>query len=166
MTCTFCSLSGIAVTRSLSRVSLCFLTFLRGQVHTRECIKVLPPAASKYSSGNKLPLMILDPRSKLQKMGFPEEQCLFLQTKCLFLQKNGLFLLKNALSFRKIRLWGGHAAENRRKSQEGFRAQESRMLGDFRKKYAPPPPSLKMPYGQNLGELGGGVPLGAPRLHS
>ena len=47
-------------------------------------------------------------------MTFPEE-------KCTFLQKNAAF--------------GGHIAGNRRKSQEGFRAQESRTLANFHKKF-------------------------------
>ena len=72
--------------------------------------------------------MIFNPRSKLQKkIGLPAEIWVFLQKnalscrkmpfparKCTFLQKNVLF--------------GGHMAGNRRKLQEGFRAQESRTL--------------------------------------
>ena len=77
--------------------------------------------------------MILNPQSesKLQKkMGFPAETCLFLQENAFSSQKNGLFLpKKNAFSCKKMRFSsGGHAAENRRKSQDGFRAQESRTL--------------------------------------
>ena len=59
--------------------------------------------------------------------------------KCFFLQKNALscwkmpFLKKNALSCRKMRFSGGHIARNRRKSQEGFRAQESRTPANFHK---------------------------------
>ena len=45
-------------------------------------------------------------------MHFPAE-------KCTFLQKNAVF--------------GGHMAGNRRKLQEGFRAQESRTLATFHK---------------------------------
>ena len=45
-------------------------------------------------------------------MHFPAE-------KCTFLQKNAVF--------------GGHMARNRRKLQEGFRAQESRTLANFHK---------------------------------
>ena len=47
-----------------------------------------------------------------QKMHFPAE-------KCTFLQKNAVFR--------------GHVAGNRRKLQEGFRAQESRTLANFHK---------------------------------
>ena len=48
-----------------------------------------------------------------RKMRFPAEECSFLQ--------------KNAV------LGGGHMAGNLRKSQEGFRAQESRTLANFHK---------------------------------
>ena len=51
--------------------------------------------------------------------------------KCTFPQKRSLFLQKNALSRRKMRLGGGGA--HGRKSQEGFRAQESRTLANFHK---------------------------------
>ena len=58
-------------------------------------------------------------------MPFPAEKCPFLQKmpfpaeKCTFLQKNAVF--------------GAHMAENRRKSQEGFRAREARALDNFQK---------------------------------
>ena len=52
-------------------------------------------------------------------MHFPAEKCIFLQ--------------KNALSCTKMRFSGGHMAGNRRKLQEGFRAQESRTLANFHK---------------------------------
>ena len=56
------------------------------------------------------------------KMHFPTEECSFVfrAEKCTFLQKNVAF--------------GGHMAGNHRKSQEGFRAQESRTLANFHKK--------------------------------
>ena len=68
------------------------------------------------------------------KMRFPTEKCNFLPKnalscrkmhfpaeKCTFLQKNAAF--------------SGHMAGNRRKLQEGFRAQESRTLANFHKNY-------------------------------
>ena len=66
----------------------------------------------------------------LQKMHFPAEKCIFLQRhalscrKCTFLQNNAVF--------------GGHVAGNRMKSQEDFRAQESRTLANFRKIHPKP----------------------------
>ena len=48
-----------------------------------------------------------------RKMPFPAEECTFLQTNAVF---------------------RGHMAGNRRKLQEGFRAQESRALANFDKK--------------------------------
>ena len=56
-------------------------------------------------------------------MPFPTEKCTFLQ--------------KNALSRRKMWWSGGHMAGNRRKFQEGFRAQESRTLANFHKIWGP-----------------------------
>ena len=77
-------------------------------------------------------------------MTFPAEK-----KKSIFLEKGVFFfylamhfpakkkthlLQKNALSCRKMRFSGGqHIAGNRRKSQEGFRAQESRTLANFHK---------------------------------
>ena len=57
-----------------------------------------------------------------RKMHFPAEKCMFLQ--------------KHALSCRKMQFsgGGGHMAGNRRKLQEGFRAQESRALANFHKR--------------------------------
>ena len=75
----------------------------------------------------------LTPRDNCTKMGLPAEKHIFLQKdalscwktpfpseKCTFLQKNVAF--------------GGHIAGNRKKSQDGFRAQESRTLANFYKK--------------------------------
>ena len=53
-----------------------------------------------------------------RKMPFPAEKCAFLQKYC---------------GFR-----GATSQENRRKSQEGFRAQESRTLANFSKEDIPP----------------------------
>ena len=75
----------------------------------------------KNSSRNKLPFMILNPRSELpqkmvflkkdsfscRKMPFPTEKCAFLQKKCLFLEIN-------ALSCRKLQFSGADG----RKPQE------------------------------------------------
>ena len=87
---------------------------------------VLP---ARRSSINKLPFMILSPpehtaeiwvllqkqkATSYRKMHFSAEK------KCLLLQKNAVF--------------GGHVARNCRKLQEGFRAQESRTLGNFHKR--------------------------------
>ena len=78
------------------------------------------------SSENKLPFMILKPQGELQKntfssrkMHFPADNRIFLQKKCIFVQKHAVL--------------GGHIAGNRRKLQEGFRAQESRTLANFHK---------------------------------
>ena len=73
-----------------------------------------------------------------RKMSFPAEKCTFLQKgnkafpkekwescrKMPFPAETCLFLQKNAVL-------GGDTARNRRKSQEGFRARESRTLANF-----------------------------------
>ena len=63
--------------------------------------------------------MILGPPSFLQKNAFSYR-------KCGFPAENADFLQKNADS-------GGQMAGNRRKSREGFEAQESRALANFHK---------------------------------
>ena len=81
----------------------------------------------------------LTPRVNCRRMGFPAEIWVFLQTnafsyrKMHFPAENCAFLWQNAVSCRKIRFWGGHMAGNRRRWQEGFRAQESRTLANFHK---------------------------------
>ena len=65
-------------------------------------------------------------------MPFPAEKCVLLQKSALscrrmpFPAEKSTFLQKNTA-------FGGHTAENRRKSQEGFRAQESRTPDNFHK---------------------------------
>ena len=73
------------------------------------------------------------------------------------MQQQGVFLQENAFSCRKMHfpiekvraflhrkmrtflqknvVFGGHITGNRRKSQEGFRAQESRTLANFHKNF-------------------------------
>ena len=85
----------------------------------------------RSSSRNKLPFMILNHPEQtaekkkvlLQKHGFSSRKMHFPAEKCTFLQKN-------ALSCRKMRAHAG----NRRKLQEGSRAQESRTLANFHKR--------------------------------
>ena len=69
----------------------------------------------------------------MQKKGFPKEKCIFVQ-KMHFPTERCAFLQKNAFTCRKMRFWGGHMARDRRKSQEGLRAQESRTLANFHKR--------------------------------
>ena len=54
------------------------------------------------SSRNKLPFMVLSPRSKLQKNRFSGRNMHFPTEKCNFLPKNALSYRKNALSCRKM----------------------------------------------------------------
>ena len=92
-------------------------------------------------------------------MHFPVEKCSFLQ--------------KNALSCRKMLFFfggGGHTAGNRRKLQEGFRAQESRTLTNLNKTIAHPLTCSVGGITRIIDDLHSllacevGVPTGPPRL--
>ena len=86
------------------------------------------------SSRNKLPFMILFSLSEqtvCRKRGFPAERCSFLQKNALSYRKNALSCRKMHFPSEKCTFGGGHMAGNRRKLQEGFRAQESRTLANF-----------------------------------
>ena len=89
-----------------------------------------------HSSRNKLPFMIRNPQSKLQKngfscrkMGFPTEKCIFLQkssfpaAKCIFLQQNAFFCSKMHFPAEKC----GFQAARGRKPQEIAGLQGSRI---------------------------------------
>ena len=84
--------------------------------------------------------MILNPRSsKLQKKGLYCRKMGFPTGKCIFLQKNAFscrkmhFPAEKRTFLQKNVVFGRHMAGNRRKLQEGFRAQESRTQANFHK---------------------------------
>ena len=103
-------------------------------------------AEPKVSSENKLPFMILNPQRQLhknglscknpassyRKMNFLQKNA-FSYRKCTFLQKTLPFPTEKCPFLQKNAALGGHIARNCRKSQESFRAQESRTLVNFHK---------------------------------
>ena len=99
------------------------------------------PLDPHSSSRNKLPFMILSPPEQTaEKWFFLAEKCIFPTEKCNFLPKNAVsyrkmhFPAEKCAFLQKNAVFGGwHMAGNRRKLQEGFRAQESRTLANFHK---------------------------------
>ena len=74
----------------------------------------------------KLPLMILNPLSKLQKNGFSCRNMHFPTEKCIFLQQTCTFLPKNAFSCRKMHF---------RAEKRGFQGAHGRKQQDIAEEF-------------------------------